>query len=150
MSSVPGGFPFSQVLCHLGKCAFAWEQIRAILEKKYPKLNSSLKLFILLFIPPLSHVSISPLLLLLLLLSQGTQLCAADHFLHCIGLFPSTCALGVSAPLRRLRAVQPPTHSGAFPLSSCFIVRSCDVLLWRGREGGVIQPPARTMRSVLL
>lgn len=74
------------------KCAFAWEQIRAIVWEN--NLNPSLKHFILLFIPPcLMQAS-----LLSLLGSQGTDLCAVGQPLHCIGLFPSTCACGVSAP----------------------------------------------------
>lgn len=106
------------------KCAFAWEQIRAILGNN---LNSSLKLFILLFIPPcLTQPSLPSSLSL-----KRTDLCTAVQFLHCIGLFPSTCACGVSAPLCCLPAVQPQTHSNALHSHLYFIVTSCDVL-----EGG--------------
>lgn len=74
------------------KCAFALEQIRAILDNN---LNSSSKFLILLFIPPcLTHASF-----LLVFLSQGTGGCTAVQFLHCTVLFPSTCSTGASAPL---------------------------------------------------
>lgn len=109
------------------KCAFAWEQIRAILENN---LNSSLKLFILLFIPPCLMQAALPSFLSL----QGTDLCAAAQFLHCIGLFPSTCAHGVGAPFCYLPAVQPQTHSSAFHSHSYFIVASCDVFRGRGSK----------------
>lgn len=65
------------------KSAFAWEQIRAILEKR--GLNSSLKVFILKFIPLC--------LMQTFLLSLPCSQCTAVQSLHCIGLFPSTCAL---------------------------------------------------------
>lgn len=65
------------------KSAFAWEQIRAILKKK--GLNSSLKVFFLKFIPLC--------LMQTFLLSLPCSQCTAVQSLHCIGLFPSTCAL---------------------------------------------------------
>lgn len=58
-------------------------------EKKRKDLNSSLKLFILKFIPP----CLMQPFLLSFPCSQRTNLGTAVQSPHCIGLFPSTCAL---------------------------------------------------------
>lgn len=85
MSSVPGRFPFFfQVLCHLCKKRICMGTNPCHFEKK-KGLNSSLKVFFLKFIPLC--------LMQTFLLSLPCSQCTAVQSLHCIGLFPSTCAL---------------------------------------------------------
>lgn len=98
---------FSQVLCHLchtrtrmgaNPCHFFLLLLFVFVLDN--NLNSSLKLLVLLFIPScLMRASLLSFL--------------RFQVLHRIGLFPSTCAYGVSAPRCYLPAVQPQTHSGA-------------------------------------
>lgn len=117
---------FSQALCHLCKMRFCMgtnpchfgKRSQLFIKTLSPNLH-----------PPSPHATVSPLSLLC---SECTDLCTTVHFLHCIGLFPSTCACAAGARLSAANLQSSLKHSPCVLHSHLhFIVPACDV-----REGG--------------